>query len=154
MLAAGDRAPAVALKNADGTSVKLDSLVNDGPALLAFFKVSCPVCQMTWPYLERLSSGGKLKIIGVSQDEPATTAQFNQRFGITFPTLFDRSKDNYPASNAFGITNVPSLFLIEQDGTISRAVMGWSKRDIEALEPFAGAQAIRPGEQVTEWRAG
>ncbi len=154
MLAPGDRAPAVELKDAEGNSVKLDSLIGQTPALLAFFKVSCPVCQMTWPYLERLSSGGKLTVIGVSQDDPAATEQYNQRFGITFPTLFDRAKDHYPASNAFGITNVPSLFLVEQDGSIGRAVAGWSRRDIEALEPLAGAQAIRPGDQAVGWRAG
>ena len=43
---------------------------------------------------------------------------FNQRFGVTFPTLLDLSNEDYPASNAYGITSVPSLFLVEPDGTI------------------------------------
>ena len=154
MLSTGDRAPAFELKDAAGASVSLENLAGRRPALLAFFKASCPVCQMTLPYLERLAAGGKLAVIGVSQDDASTAAAFNRRFGVTFPTLFDRAKDGYPASNAFGITNVPSLFLLEHDGTIGRAVMGWSKRDIEALEPVAGAKAILPGEQVAEWRAG
>ena len=67
---------------------------------------------------------------------------FNQRFGVTFPTLLDQSKEGYPASNAFGISSVPSLFLVEQDGTIAKAFSGFSKRDLEGLGERAGSPDI------------
>jgi len=35
---------------------------------------------------------------------------------------------------------VPSAFLIERDGGISRVIEGWSKRDMESLGGLAGAQ--------------
>ena len=94
---------------------------------MAFFKVSCPVCQLIFPYLERLSAGSGLQVIGISQDDAADTQAFMRRFGLTLPMLLDRSEDGYRASNAYGISSVPSLFLVEQDGRISKEVAGFSK---------------------------
>jgi hypothetical protein len=73
---------------------------------------------------------------------------------VTFPTLLDQAKESYPASNAFGITNVPTMFLVEPDGHIASAFSGFSKRDLEALGQRAGVPAFRPDENVPEWKAG
>jgi peroxiredoxin len=154
MLEAGARAPAFQLKDLKGTTVSLDEILLKGPALLAFYKIGCPVCQLTFPYLERLAAGSSIQVIGISQDDLGATEGFNQRFGVTFPTLLDQAKESYPASNAFGITNVPSLFLVEPDGHIASASSGFSKRDLEALGGRAGVIPFRMGENVPEWKAG
>jgi len=154
MVEAGAHAPSFRLKALDGAAVSLDEIESTGPALLAFFKISCPVCQLAMPYLERLSASSSLKVIGISQDDAADTREFNSRFGVTFPTLLDSSKEKYPASNAFGITNVPTLFLVEPDGQVSTAFSGFSKRDFEALGQRAGVQPFRPEDNVPEWKAG
>jgi len=93
-------------------------------------------------------------VVGISQDDESATQGFNQRFGVTFPTLLDQSKEGYPASNSFGIGSVPSLFLVEQDGKIAKAFQGFSKRDIEALGERAGSPIFRPEDNVPEWKAG
>ncbi|HWY48890.1 MAG TPA: hypothetical protein VNX70_15990, partial [Bryobacteraceae bacterium] len=72
----------------------------------------------------------------------------------TFPTLLDQSKENYPASNAYGIASVPSLFLVEKDGGIARAFSGFSKRDFEAVGELAGVKPFLPEDNVPEWKAG
>jgi peroxiredoxin len=154
VLEAGARAPSFRLKNLDGAMVSLEELLSRGPALLAFYKISCPVCQLTFPYLERLAGGSGIQIVGISQDDIAATQGFNRRFGITFPTLLDQASESYPASNAFGITNVPTLFLVEPDGHIASAVSGFSKRDLEALAKRAGVVPFRADETVPEWKAG
>jgi peroxiredoxin len=151
---AGARAPSFRLKDLSGNMVSLEEILSKGPALLAFYKISCPVCQLTFPYLERLAAGGLIQIIGVSQDDLNATQGFNQRFGVTFPTLLDQSEESYPASNAFGITNVPSMFVVEPDGRISSAFSGFSKRDMEALGKRAGVAPFRADENVPEWKAG
>src|SRR5579863_9284931 len=129
--AAGANAPAFRLTGLDGSERTLEDTLARGPALLAFFKISCPVCQLTAPYLERLSANRAVQVIGISQDDAGSTREFAQRFGMTFPTLLDLSGEDYPASNAYGISSVPSLFLIEPDGTVSRAFNGFSRRDFE-----------------------
>jgi hypothetical protein len=39
----------------------------------------------------------------------------------------------YPASNAFGLTNVPTIFLIEPDGEVRVSSMGFDKNDLETI---------------------
>jgi peroxiredoxin len=156
MLAGGARAPSFHLRALDGSMYSLEEILARGPAVLAFFKVSCPVCQLTSPFLERLHQRrqeGGLQFIGISQDAGAPTREYNQEFGVTFPTLLDDPGD-YPASNAFGISHVPSLFLVEQDGSVSWSVDGFSKRELEALGRRAGVAPFLPGEYVPEWKAG
>lgn len=150
----GSRAPTFSLRGLDSKTVSLEDVLTRGPALLAFFKVSCPVCQLAMPYLERLAAGSGFQLVGISQDENSATVDFNRRFGVTFPTLLDSAKEGYPASNAFGITTVPSLFLVEPDGQVSNAFSGFSKRDLEALGERAGVATFHAGDNVPEWKAG
>ena len=114
--------------------MSLTELLSSGPVVLAFFKVSCPTCQLAFPFLARLHVAGTgLQFAGVSQDEAASTAQFAKRFGVTFPILLDSAADGYRASNAYGLTHVPAIFVVETDGAISHAWAGFAKADFEKL---------------------
>lgn len=152
--ASGDRAPSFRLTGLDGSARTLEDILAGGPALLAFYKISCPVCQLTAPYLERLAANNAIQVIGISQDDASATQGFLQRFGVTFPTLLDPGSEGYPASNAYGITSVPSLFLLERDGAIARAFNGFSKRDFEEIGARAGVVPFGPEDHVPEWKAG
>jgi peroxiredoxin len=159
LLAEGTLAPEFELRGLDGNPHSLASILARGPALLAFFKVSCPVCQYTLPFLERIYQGsgreaGAVQILAVSQDKAGSTREFNEEFGITFPALLDDGNGGYPVSNAFGIASVPSLFLIEPDGTISLSGTGFSKKDLEVVGHRAGVAPFRQGERVPEQRPG
>ena len=120
-----------------------------GPVLLVFFKISCPTCQLTFPFLDRL---GAPQLITISQDDAKGTAQFQQRFGPSEPALLDEKP--YPASNLYRITNVPTLYLIEPDGRISMAVAGFSRAHLEVLGSRFGKAPFREGEQVPLLRPG
>ena len=154
MVLTGTPAPAFTLPDLDGRPVGLADLHRTHPALLVFFKVSCPVCQMTLPFLDRLQSSGKLRVMSISQDNPVATQRFRAKLGIALPALLDDEDAGYPVSNAFQITNVPSLFLVEPDGVISLAVAGFSKTDLEAIAERAGVPIFQAGESVPEWRPG
>ncbi len=132
----------------------LADLISHGPVLLAFFKVSCPVCQLTFPYLERLHAAGALPVYGISQNDEEDTRDFNRQFGVTFPTLLDSEEDDFVVSNAYGLSSVPTMFLIAADGTISRVIEGWRKKEIEWLGTQAGVAPFRKGDNVPEWKAG
>jgi peroxiredoxin len=154
LVEAGVRAPAFRLIGLDGSTQTLEDILAAGPALLAFFKISCPVCQLTAPYLERLAASSAIQVIGISQDDAGATRGFMQRYGATFPALLDLSSENYPASNAYGITSVPSLFLLQREGTIERCFSGFSKHDFEAIGARAGVSPFGPEDHVPEWKAG
>ena len=135
MLAAGVTAPDIDLDDLSGCSWSLAEALKRGPVLLAFFKISCPTCQLTFPFLQRLADGaGKdaPQLVAVSQDDAAGMAQFQQRFNLSMRTVIDKPR-TYPASNAYGVSHVPSLFLVERDGRISLAVEGFSKAHLEKL---------------------
>ncbi len=153
LLKTGSHAPSVKLRDLDGKERSLEDLLAGGPVVLAFYKASCPVCQFTFPYLERLSRGA-VPIAAVSQDDASTAKNFNREFAISFPTLIDSSSGGYAASNAFGISTVPSCFLVGKDQTISWSMEGWSKADVEELARQAGVALFKPGEYVPEWKAG
>ncbi len=159
MLAPPAKAPEFSLKDMVGKSHSLANILAHGPTLLAFFKVSCPVCQYTFPFLERIYQGsgrekGAVQIIGVSQDPERQTVDFRREFGITFPMLLDEASETYPASNEFGISSVPSLFIIEQDGKISMSGAGFAKKDLEMFGHRMGVAPFHPGERVPEQKPG
>jgi peroxiredoxin len=108
---------------------------------------------LTLPFLERLASGS-LQIVAISQDDASSTRRFQSRFGISMLTLLDREEEGYPVSNAFGITHVPSLFLVETDGTISSTCEGFVRSDLEAIGARAGIPPFRRDETVPSWKAG
>ncbi|HLI85125.1 MAG TPA: TlpA disulfide reductase family protein [Bryobacteraceae bacterium] len=132
----------------------LSHMVANGPAVLAFFKISCPVCQLTFPYLERIHSSSRLPVFGISQNNAADTRDFTRRFGITFPILLDSRDSGYPVSNAFGISHVPTLFVAGPGGVIERVTEGWLKSEIGRLGEMAGVDPFEAGGQVPESKAG
>jgi peroxiredoxin len=162
-IAAGVRAPEINLLSVDGSKFVLQDALKRGPVVAAFYKVSCPVCQMAFPFVERLfkayGKSGKLTLAGVSQDNAADTKAFNREFGVTFPVLLDTK--GYPVSNAYGLTNVPTIFLISPDGEIERSIVSWSKADMEDLNrKLAEVSGLKPvelfhkGERVAEFKPG
>ena len=162
-LTAGTKAPDISLAAVDGKTFSLQDALKKGPVLAAFFKVSCPVCQYTFPYLERLHKANgaeKITIVGISQDDKRNTNAFLKEYGITFPTLLD-DPNGYAVSNAYGLTNVPTWFLIGQDGEIEMSSVGWAKKEVEDLNTrLAELQQTSPrllfqaGEDVRDFRAG
>jgi peroxiredoxin len=110
--------------------------------------------------LEQAYGGRGVRIVGVSQNDAKVTAAFAKEFGVSFSMLLDDT-DNYPVSNAYGLTNVPSIFWIAQDGEIEISSVGWVKADFEAINrkmaegrQSAPAALFKPGEDVRDFRAG
>lgn len=154
LVKAGQTAPSFDLPALGGGRQTLEGLLVTGPVLLAFFKISCPVCQFTFPYLERMAASGSLRFVGISQDDQAPTRKYNERFGVTFPTLLDGEDSGYVVSNAFGISYVPTLILIEAEGRVALTVEGFSKKHMLAIGERAGSSPFQPGEEVPNSKAG
>ena len=159
---AGHPAPAFALKGLDGQNYSLRTLLQRGPVVAVFFKISCPVCQFTIPFLERLHQrygADHVTILGISQDNARDTREFCQEFGATFPAVTDEK--GYPVSNAYGLTNVPTIFLIEPDGKVKISCMGFNRKDLESIaaalaerRKMARAPLFQPGESVPAHKPG
>lgn len=161
-LAAGTNAPAISLQDMNGKTVTLAEALKRGPVVTAFFKVSCPTCQFTAPFLERLHEtygGPKFTLFGISQDDARDTRDFFKEFDVEFPSLIDA--DGYSVSNQYGITNVPTIFLIAPDGKIQVTSVGFAKKDLEQIAAEAaratGAPTkalFKPSDAVPEVKPG
>jgi peroxiredoxin len=154
LLSPGDLAPGFRLPRLESGEASLSDLLASGPILLAFYKVSCPVCQMALPFLERLQQGAVMPIYAISQNDAADTREFNAEFGITLRTLLDPEEAGFPASNAYGISHVPTIYEIAVDGRITRVIESWNRPELEAVAESVGVRLIQPSDDVPAFRAG
>jgi peroxiredoxin len=162
-LRAGDRAPDFALPDARGGTVRLSSLIEHGPVVLAFYRGGwCPYCnlelralQRTLPEFARLGT----TLVGVSPqtpDESLSTAEKNSleypvlsdtgsRMAKAFGIAFDLADELRPIYARFGhalpdrngddswVLPMPATFVIDRDGLIALAFVDADYRN--RLEP-------------------
>jgi len=161
-LSTGKTAPAFQLTTTTGARLSLPEALASGPVLLAFFKVACPTCQFTFPYLKRIHQQLRdqgVQIWGVVQDKAQDGAHFAATFGLTFPILIDDAP--YKVSRAYGLIHVPSLFLVKPDGHIEISSEGFCKADLLAIQKSL-AQLLSatppalflPTERIPEYKPG
>jgi peroxiredoxin len=110
-----------------------------GPVVLAFFKVTCPVCQMAAPKVQALADAG-VRVVGVGEDPPAELQSYAGRYGQKVTTLTEAAP--YATSDAYGIDTVPTLFLVDSDGTVRDTVVSWDRDAWNRLAAAAGAPPV------------
>jgi thiol-disulfide isomerase/thioredoxin len=116
----------------------------DGAVLVAFYKVTCPVCQMAAPVLNAIAAAVPGRVAGVGQDPPAALAAFAADRGMgSVPAVEDPPP--YVASDAYGIGSVPTLFLVN-DGVVDDVVEAWDRdgynRVAARLAELAGLEPV------------
>lgn len=159
------KAPPIELTSTDGKKFSLETALTRGPVLAAFFKIACPVCQYTFPFVERMfrqfrAAGAEgIQIWGISQDNMQYTERFAKEFGVTFPLLID--EEPYETSGDYGLSHVPTLVLIAPDGHVEISGDGFSKSDLlEIRQSLARhlkvkpAELFKPKEQVPAYKPG
>jgi peroxiredoxin len=162
-LPSGVSAPDFELQALDGRRFRLSESLQIDPVVLVFYKMACPTCQLTLPYIQRIfaesgaSSG--VKIWGISQDEAAETRDFVKHFGIGFDVLIDEHP--YKVSSDYRLEYVPGIFIVGTDGKIQLSDYGFSKAALtevarvvaqradtvppQMFHPQDGLPATRPG---------
>lgn len=156
-------APDIKLKTTAGEEFSLEAARKQMPVVAAFFKVECPTCQYSLPFVQRLADSypkDKVKVVAISQNDKDATEQFIKQYGLKIPVAID-DKSKYVASNAYGLTHVPSIFYISKDGKVEESIVSWSKSDMEALNKRIASDAgvppaslFKPGEQVADFKSG
>ena len=141
LLEPGERFPAVTIRDEKGEIAPLPS----GRTLYGFFKTTCPTCEFAWPYLDRIwkiADGGGLSVLGVSQDDPETTARFYEDMGVGLPTLYD--PEPWKASERIGLESVPSFLLVGPDRILEDSAVGFQRHKMEEFAGLAARLARRP----------
>lgn len=130
-IAVGASAPPFALTDDTGGSVSLSGLTSDGPAVLAFFKTTCPTCRLAFPVIGELADrfGDHLPVVAVSQDPLGKARPWLDELGFVGPVLDDAS-GGYEVSAAFELEAVPTIVVVDQDGTVRQVVAGWDRTGV------------------------
>ena len=151
MLALGDRAPSLELPDA-ATGESITDPWREGPVVLAFFKTTCPVCQMAAPKVQALADAG-VRVVAVGEDAPAAIRTYAERHGQEVTALSESAP--YPVSDAFGIDTVPTLFRVDEDGTARDAVVSWDRDEWNRFAEAAGGTAVsEEGDGLPPFRPG
>jgi peroxiredoxin len=153
MLVPGDRAPSFGLPDID-TGERVSDPWRDAaaPTVLAFFKVTCPVCQMAAPMVQALSGSGAV-VVGIGEDPAPALAAYRERWGQTVATLSEPRP--YRVSAAYGLASVPSLYLVAPDGALLDAVRGWDRDGWNRVAVAAGGRPISAaGDGLPPFRPG
>src|SRR6266516_4274892 len=112
-----------------------------GPLTLFFYKVTCPVCQMAAPKVQGFEAAYPGRILGIGQDPQEKLVAFGDQFEMSFRSLVDAPP--YDVSNAYGIEVVPTMFLVDAEGTILDTVESWDREGLnrisERLAELTGA---------------
>lgn len=157
-LSPGTSAPDFRLTDADGQAFELGRQLETGPVVLTFFKTSCPTCQYGLPYIDRLGKAiaeSSASAVAICQDTPDEAERFRVEFGFESSIVFDTEEAGFRVSNAYGLTNVPTVFLIGEQGKIQHTGVSWSKSDVEEIAGRLGVPApFRDGEDVLPFKPG
>src|SRR6202007_535464 len=91
VLKAGDRAPAIALKNAIGTTVDVDTLLEKGPVIFTFYRGGwCPYCNLELKayqeILPEIAAAGA-SLVAISPEKPDDTLSTAEKNALAFEVL-------------------------------------------------------------------
>jgi len=127
--------------------------------VVAFYKVTCPVCQIAAPKISRLAEAYPGHVVAVGQDPTAELEVFSADYDFSVQSTPDLAP--YPVSAAYGVEVVPTLFLVGEDDTVADAVQSWDREGINRIStelaeligaesvvissPSDGLPAFRPG---------
>ena len=130
-LTPGTKAPALALPDQSGKTVKLSDF--KGRHVLVYFypKADTPGCTAQACGLRDIAGDvGDTAIVGISPDKPAAQAKFDKKYGLGFPLLSDV---DHAVAEAYGVWTEKSMygrkymgiersaFLIDEKGKIAEA---------------------------------
>lgn len=150
----GAEAPAFRLRGIDNVYWILGKPDRRRCVVVAFFRRDSRASRVLVPFIERLHRKGRAahaEILGVSMDNMRDTIEFAEDYALTFPILLDEDPPG-DVARAWGVTGVPTVFLLDERLRVAQATVGWSKADYATLAGAYVTQARATDLRVWEDR--
>jgi peroxiredoxin len=148
--------PRLALPDLDGVLHPVEEIWSDGEALLLIGHRNCKTTRQTLAFVDRIHrrrSAGH-SVLVVLEDDVLTVRTLITDQGLAVPIHLE--PDPYPLAKELELVAVPTLFLINRDGTIAKVTEAFNRADLEEYAARLGnkeplftpedkAPATRPG---------
>jgi len=116
-------APDFTLKDLQGKSYTLSELYTKKPVVMDFWATWCPVCRTEEGSINAISKDHQVLSVATTSGEAQEVAAYLKKQGLEFPVIPDESGI---LGVAWGIRGVPSSFIIDADGRIRHAAVGYT----------------------------
>jgi peroxiredoxin len=125
------------------------------PCAVFFYKNDCPTCQFAFQYLPKIANDlGNKNFLAIAQDSLYEVEIFKKKYKVEFEMLSDPFPFNL-SRNLFGISTVPTGFVVESDFKISDVGEGFDRKFIERftsriakLNQIENYQTFKPTEYI------
>ncbi|MCC6730054.1 MAG: TlpA family protein disulfide reductase [Chthonomonadales bacterium] len=153
LLAVGRPAPDFAADTPDGGKVRLADL-RGKVVILDFWATWCGPCQASMPHIERVHQEVKgqdvaVLAVCVADERPAfdrwvTENQSRYTFRLAYdPAGRDPAKSI--SRNLFGVSGIPTTFVIDREGKVAAAIVGFSGPTDDRVEQALRALGVKAG---------
>jgi cytochrome c biogenesis protein CcmG/thiol:disulfide interchange protein DsbE len=125
ILRTGQVAPAFALKDLNGRTIRVPEDVKGRVVAIRFWATWCKSCAAEMPELEqvyRTYAGKGLQILAVNIGQDKGDAEkFSKEHDISYPLLPDPGQ---VVTKRYGVTGIPMTFILDGRGVIRKKILG------------------------------
>lgn len=105
----------------DGTPYQLDPA--EGPVLVHFWASWCPICRVEQDSIASIAGDKPVMTIATTSGSAAELTSYLNEQAVVMPVLMDEAGD---IARSWGVHGVPATFVVDTDGNISHAGMGYA----------------------------
>ncbi len=148
------KAPPFTLKDLEGNSVTLDSLLGNGLIIIDFWATWCKPCSKALDMLQKLYAqyaDSGLQVLAITVDSPDKISRIKSLVSSkewSFPILLDPEKE---VKILYKVMALPTLFVVDQEGKIVYTHVGYNPREKEKLEELI-LSLLKENEDSTDQR--
>lgn len=143
----GEAAPKFVNPDISGRYFVSSKIIGKNWVVLDFFATYCEGCKKEIPELEEILSGFEkyglsLYVFSVDREGTAIVRPYFEKNPTTLTILIDRFKKT---ADAYGIEEIPALFLIDPEGTIVVKRIGYAEENVRDIRAILAKALIEDG---------
>ena len=133
-------APDWSLADADGTTVRLSEIVENGPVVLFFWASWCPYCKALMPHLQSIDIeyAGRVRLLALSFRDDGDPVGLLRKQGYTFTPLPGAGD----VAERYGVHGTPGVIIVDSQRAIRFNLYDLARPDVPTIVRERGRSAV------------